>query len=434
MASPREEWAARVDRWRELATLTLVLAGAFAIPLVFLRDPSNSFALPKAILLRVEAILLASVVLAAILLGAPIPRRSWRDPWLAMPMSALAGIMVLTMTSTNRPLSLAALGTAAATVVVFLATVAAARARGWLLVAVPLTAAAGNAILVIAEETNLWMPFGVQNGVGHHLQCTALVGNPNEVGSYLGAAALACLAAMPRREAGWAFPRNAVVAVLLVAGLIASQTLTAIVAFVAAGFTMMAMSSWKKAIGIAAVAAVTAAMVIVLIAPFRERAGNVARWMREGAYNTLFTERFTSFAAAWSMFTDHPLTGVGPGVFAWQYYDYKIRAEQRFPLLRHVYSRGTNYGEVHNDHLQVLAEEGIAGYCGFAALLGALAWISFTGPAGATDRYERFARSLALPLCVFWVVLSIAQFPLETTVVRSLLIHLAAVCVGWRKT
>src|SRR5216684_3896900 len=158
MASPREEWAARVDRWRELATLTLVLAGAFAIPLVFLRDPSNSFALPKAVFLRIEAILLASVMLAAVLLGAPLPRPAWRDRWLLMPLSALAGLIVLAMTSTNRPLSIAALGTAAATLIVFLATVAAARARHWLLGAVPLTAAVGNAVLVIMEETNLWMP------------------------------------------------------------------------------------------------------------------------------------------------------------------------------------------------------------------------------------------------------------------------------------
>ncbi|MGZ8832538.1 MAG: hypothetical protein ACXW19_04995, partial [Thermoanaerobaculia bacterium] len=68
----------------------------------------------------------------------------------------------------------------------------------------------------------------------------------------------------------------------------------------------------------------------------------------------------------------------------------------------------------------------------FGALLGALACVSFTIPANAPDERQRFARRLGLSLAVFWAVLSLAQFPLETTVVRSLLVHLAALCVGWR--
>jgi hypothetical protein len=35
-------------------------------------------------------------------------------------------------------------------------------------------------------------------------------------------------------------------------------------------------------------------------------------------------------------------------------------------------------------------------------------------------------------LAVFLVVLSFAQFPMETTVIRALVVHLAALCVGWR--
>ena len=129
------------------------------------------------------------------------------------------------------------------------------------------------------------------------------------------------------------------------------------------------------------------------------------------------------------MFTDHPLTGVGPGAFAWHYYDYKIRAEQRVPSLRLAYHRGSNAGEAHNDHLQVLAEGGVLGYAAFAAVMIALGSLSFRAPKTAT-----FARRLALPLAIYWVVLSLAQFPLETTVVRSLLVHLAALCVAWRES
>ncbi len=433
MVMDREDWPGRAGRWRALATLVLVLAGAIAIPLVFRRDPSGMFRLPKTIFLRTEAILIVSITLAAVFLGARIQRPKWRDPWLLLPLAAFAAFCVLTLTSTNHQLSMDALGSAAATAVVFFATVAAARSGGWILVAAPLTAAVANAILVILEETNLWMPFGVQSSVAHHIQCDALIGNPNEVGGYLGAAALACLAAIVARDAGkrWSAVNIIVIAVLGVA-LLACQTLTAIIAFAVAGFFMIAISSWRKALGIAAIAAVTGMLVVALVAPIRLRVTNEITWLRAGDYNEAATERFTAFVAAWSMFIDHPLTGVGPGAFSWQYYDYKIRAEQHYPSLRRSYNRGVNYGEVHNDHLQALAEGGMIGYGAFMALIVALGAVSFKIPVNPVDSRQRFARHLALPLAVFLLLFSFAQFPMETTVVRALLVHLAALCVGWR--
>jgi O-antigen ligase len=435
MMRSRADWSARIDRWRELATFALVTAGALALPLVFRRDPSAMFRLPKAIFLRAEAILLISVALAAIVAGAPIPRPRWRDPWLLLPLAALAAFVLLTLTSTNREQSIGALGSAIATAAVFFATVAAARSGGWLLVAAPLAAAVTNALLVIVEETKLWMPFGVQAGLPHHLQCNALIGNPNEVGGYLGAAALVIIAVIATRERAdrWNV-RDILVAALLVIALIACQTLTAILAFVAAVFVMIVISSWRNAVRVAAVAVIVGVLLVSLVAPFRHRAINAVIWIRTGDYNALATDRLTPFVAAWSMFTDHPLTGVGPGAFAWQYYDYKIHAEQRYPSLRQAYNRGVNFGEVHDDHLQALAEGGVIGYGAFLALIGALGFLSFTIPPGAPDWRRRFVHHLALPLAVFWIVLSIAQFPMETTVIRALVVHLAALCVGWRNS
>src|SRR3954470_2369524 len=158
MATSRADWPARIDRWRELATYALVLAGAFALSLVFRRDPTAMFRLPKAIFLRTEAMLIIAVTLAAIFAGAPMPRPRWRDPWVYLPLFILAAFGLLTLTSTNRLLSLGALGSAMATAVVFFATVAMARTRGWLLVSAPVAAAVINALLVLLEETNLWMP------------------------------------------------------------------------------------------------------------------------------------------------------------------------------------------------------------------------------------------------------------------------------------
>src|ERR1700686_4991401 len=109
MAPLPPNWTERVARWRELAILILVLAGAFALPLIFLRDPVDMFRLPKAMFLRAEAILLVGVWLVASLFGAPWPRWKWRDPWLLLPVAALAAFLLATATSTNVALSLGAL-------------------------------------------------------------------------------------------------------------------------------------------------------------------------------------------------------------------------------------------------------------------------------------------------------------------------------------
>src|SRR3954468_12069827 len=200
MARDRADWQARVARWQQLAIFGLVLAGAVAIPLVFRRDPAGMFRLPKLIALRAEAIVIVFVTLASLLLGAPIPRIKWRETWVLLPLIVLVIFAVITITSTNRALSVSALASAAATTIVFFATVAAARSHGWILAAAPLAAAVVNAIVVILEETSVWMPFGEQSGIAHHLQCNALIGNPNELGGYLGCAALAAAAIVATRR------------------------------------------------------------------------------------------------------------------------------------------------------------------------------------------------------------------------------------------
>src|SRR3954451_172512 len=108
MARDRADWPARAARWQQMAILALVLAGAVVIPLVFRGDPAGMFRLPKLIALRAEAILIVFVTLAALLLGAPIPRIKWRESWLLLPLSVLAIFAVITITSTNRALSLSA--------------------------------------------------------------------------------------------------------------------------------------------------------------------------------------------------------------------------------------------------------------------------------------------------------------------------------------
>lgn len=411
--------------------LTVILLGALAIPLVVLPQTFDAFRLPKELALRAEAVLLVAAALASLTLGwRPTPRLSaLRSPLYFLPLLALAWLAVVTLTSTNHALSITRLIAGVATLLVYFATVHVADRGGLALVAVPLAAASFNAVVGILQELHVWMPFGENADVRHHLQCSAFIGNPNEVGSYLAIAALVAMAAAAAdraRRAGFA-----AVAVVLVAGVIASQTLTALGALIAGAFALFALVSRRHALRVAVAAALVVVLLVLAVAPLRQRATNVARWLRDGDYNAVVTDRLTPFAAASLMARDRPLFGVGPGAFAWNYYDYKVRAEQRVPALRKAWSRGVNFGEVHNDHLQVLAEGGVVGYALFAAILVVLGALSIRHRnAGTTPRC--FAMLLALPLAVSWAVLSIAQFPLETTAVRMLLLYFAALCVAWR--
>jgi O-antigen ligase len=219
-----------------------------------------------------------------------------------------------------------------------------------------------------------------------------------------------------------------IAAVVLSAGVVASQTLTALMALIAGAFVLSALVSWRHALAVA----VAPLLVVVCLSPLRNRAINMTRWLQSGEYNLLVTDRLAPSVSALMMTADHPLTGVGPGAFGWNYYVYKQRAEHRYPLLQRAWNREVNFGEVHNDHLQVLAEAGVPGYLMFIALAAMLGAISLRRVRAGDSAPQRFAMILALPLAVLWLVLSLAQFPLETTAVRMLIVHFGALCVAWQ--
>jgi O-antigen ligase len=136
------------------------------------------------------------------------------------------------------------------------------------------------------------------------------------------------------------------------------------------------------------------------------------------------------------MIRDRPLVGVGPGGFAYNFFDYKLRLQlQQRELFEHTTEM--NYGEAHNDHLQVAAEIGVPGYAMFLAALALLAsatWLRPSKPEGKTDDESRagFVRLLALPLAVSMFILALAQFPLELVAPTHVYLWAAAAIVAWR--
>ena len=276
--------------------------------------------------------------------------------------------MVVTATSTNHALSIDSLITVMAGAVIFIATCLAAESRSREAVDVLMIGCCVNAAITILQELNLWQPVPATEG---HYGSVGLMGNPNDVGTFLVVPAVAAvvMATTSLGKRRWSYLG---VAVLLVSGMIASATRTALVAFVASVLVL------------AVVQARRAAVVIGVLAAHRRvgacfhRRRSIGRGIRELGdaavkrdYQRLFSERLPPFLAAAEMIRDHPLLGVGPGCFRYHFMTYRIALATKYPA---EWTRGfpMNWGAVHNDHLQVAAEAGAVGYVLFLVSLGLL--------------------------------------------------------------
>jgi hypothetical protein len=108
---------------------------------------------------------------------------------------------------------------------------------------------------------------------------------------------------------------------------------------------------------------------------------------------------------------------------------YKLRTiDEKYP--QWVRLGNESFGQVHNDHLQVLAETGAPGYLLFLTALVMLGMVSLRRTA-IDDPRTQFARLFALPAAVTFAVLALAQFPMQLTAPMVPAIYLAALCFAW---
>jgi O-antigen ligase len=268
-----------------------------------------------------------------------------------------------------------------------------------------------NAVVATLQRTGIWNPFSFEDVYDLHIRTVGLMGNPNYVGSYLLTAAIAAIAAtiaMKRYRL-----MMVTFAVIVVAGLLASQSIAAIVSLVI-GMMAMTLPARRKSMRFATLAAgVILALVAVTYGPVRDRIANMSELARRGQYLELSSRRTPAYLAAWSMFTDNPLTGVGPGTFHWWYMPVRIELDKVYGLDLHKVSE--NFGEVHNDHLQLLAETGLPGYLIFLAALTYISLISFLHRRSTSPDTEksRFIRFFGFPSAVAVFAVCLAQFPLQ---------------------
>lgn len=282
-----------------------------------------------------------------------------------------------------------------------------------------------NAVLVVLQALDFWEPYGVAVEGSDRYGNVGLIGNPNTAGTYLLVPVLAALAAtvVVRR---WRALFGAVTIVLL-AGLFLAQTITVMFGLTVALLAFAVTGS--KRTRLFAIGVVAAGIIGVLTyTPTRERLVSLAKLLRKGNYQALTTNRVPAAAATLDMFLDRPLLGLGPGVFAARYMPYRLAAEERNP--QWIQLARENFGEAHNDHLQVLAETGLPGYVLLGAVLLSIAAITVRRWVPDDDR-GRFARLFALPAAAGFAAVALGQFPLELTAVSSTSVFAAALCFAW---
>jgi O-antigen ligase len=412
-------------------TIFAVLAAGLLVVPVILGSGLDTFRLPKELAFRAEAIGL--VMLAVFWLTSR--RRTWtftRRPEFLLTAVVIGWCLITTATSTNRPLSVDSLITILAAAVIFIATCLAAQTVTLIAVDVLMIACCANAVLVTLQELKIWSPFPSSPDTATHYGSVALLGNANDVGTYLVVPAIAAivLAVTASGLRRWIY---AGVGIVLVGGIAASGTRTALGALLAA-LIVFALSHSRRAA--MAVGVVIVLLTIVILSPSTSM-GQGVRELAEAVshrdYQHLFSERLPPFLSAADMARDHPLVGVGPGNFKYHYMAYRVGLRGRYPD-PWLQGFAMNWGEVHNDHLQVASETGLPGYALFLLAIGIGGGIVGSRrrkSAGASSPEGTFARAFRWPLATAVFVICLGQFPLEIAAPRLMILTLAALCVTW---
>jgi len=287
-----------------------------------------------------------------------------------------------------------------------------------------------NAIVFLLQRFRVWSPMRFDPTTPEHFRFTALIGNPDDVGSFLVAPMIVTVALIVA-DARW---RKVCVPIAFVLGaaLLTGQ-ITSLVATVA-GVIVLALARSRR-FGVVTVVALAVLVPVFAFAyrPLRTRVVEISSAVAAGDYATAFSGRVTPFSAALLMWRDHPIFGVGPDCFAWQYFPYKLEAERHDPRLIAAYAHAFNFGEVHNDHLQTLAETGIPGYALFLAALWVLGrWSRSETVANDESPERQLSRIACLPLAVSLFVLCLAHFPLHLASATTMYLYIGMLCFGWR--
>jgi O-antigen ligase len=404
-----------------------VAATSILLPLIVDLHADDSFRLPKELVFRAGAI---AVIVAFIfaLTRHHNPLRInlglLRRAPIAIPLIAVLWTAITTLTSVNRAVSLDSLITVICSAALFIGTYAVMRDEGLIALDVALIPALVNAVFVMLQEYKIWQPFTFPPEAVGHMTSSALIGNPNDVGAYLVvpavAAAVGTAATRGLRRAVYS-----IVAIVLLAGLVASGTRTAVIAYIVALVAFAAGRSLRNTIVIAVLLLALGAVTFSASTSFGRRARDMVAAAKAGQYDVVLSNRIPAFLCAVAMWREHPLTGVGPGEYKNEFMPYRI-ALRSTSARKWLDDSREFFGFAHNDHLQLLAEGGIPAYAIFLAGFVVLSGRFWRRGDTAGDQRRFFARELRFPLALATFTLMLAQFPLQLAAPRMVILYFAA--------
>lgn len=416
-------------RYVQVAAAVLA-TGLLVVSTVVAWSASEAMRTPKEIAFRAEAILLLVVAVFAATAADGVKDGLRRVEWIA-PLAIVAWAAIATLTSTNRPISEESLVTIVAAAVIFLVTRRVAPQLPLLALDVVLAIASINAVVVMLQEWGGWNPFQFPADVTGHTRSVGLLGHPNDVGTFLACPAIAAIVGVVAVR-GWRRLAYAGWSIVLLLGIVASGTRTALFA-VPVGIVVLALIRPPRQ------AIVTLLLLLVALFVIFRPSTYVGQRMRQlvaaaqaRQYDLLFSERLPAYLSAIDMARSEPLTGVGPGCFGYHFMETRMALATHYPA---AWTKGwpMNFGEAHNDHLQVTAETGVVGYALFlAAMFGIGIRRRRSADAAPETVTEHYARALAGPLMATFFVLCLAQFPLELAAPRAMIVTLSALVLGWQ--
>ncbi len=429
-ATPPEEPS--IERWTRRA----VVWGVFAILVVVSPSGRDTFRLPKDLVLRAEGIVLVALAVAGLIVGSlSIRRFPLKHPTMILALAAVAWALVSTATSTSIALSVISLWTILPAAIFFIATFLVARGRPIALIHPLVVGGVINALLYLSQDFGIWNPFPFTSAFAGHNASSGLLGNANDVGNALlpiavAAAALAFAATRHRALYG-------VAAVILCLTLVVSAAVAAISALFAAVLALSLVYDRKKTLPVILALVIAAGGGVAFWPPLQIRLQGTIEAVKSGRADDLLSGRLSAWLSAARMFADHPVTGIGPGTFGWQYYAYKLKVTEERPD-RFVQSAAARYNfeEAHSDHLELLAETGLPGYAIFLASIVVLGGGSRRKrgerPEATDEVTARFVQLAQLPLATSLFVVAIAQYPLQLASSLAANLYVIALCAAWR--
>lgn len=413
------------------AIWVVIVAGLFGTGLFISLNGDDTFRYPKELVFRAEAILLSTLfVLFLIFEPAERPLRNIPKTIWYLTGAIVVWTIVSTIASTNVRHSVASVGWVVCAVIVFLFTYDQLRSRDLRVVWWAIVPAIVNAVVVVMQSFAGVRPIPLIDTAQERIATTGLVGNPDDVGAYLVLPALAAVALLIT----YARPILPALALLiLLAALVATHTLTALLAF-AVGVSFLLVLRGKHPVRVVILIAIVAFSVTLFYAPLRNRAVIAKNQIASGNYDQAVSYRLGSTLAAVEMFLDRPLFGTGPDTFRSQYFGYKMRVDEKYAGLLNTWSAesraNVEFTEAHNDHVEVLAEAGLPGYVLMLTSFVLLArWTS--GSESPTNN-GRFARYLAPALTAGTVVIALGFFPLQIASTLNSLLFFAATVMAWQ--